>query len=323
MIDKMKKHWFVVIIAIIFLVGIIYFTAEQVNSTLKGKRVDGKDVVYEINKKDVLADDYYDKLMEAYGDAEVYKLFERSILSSIETSDEIAKNAKSQAEMIKKNVSAQNGAAGLDQLEDALISMGYKGLDDLEVLYQDMAKREVIVGDYLTKHYDEYVKGYEEAYKPRMVSHILIRMENPEEPTEEQQAKIDKVDQALKDGKAFGEVAMELSDDEQTAPEKGSLGYMDANTEYEPTFLKAAMETESKKTSEWINTPYGRHMIHVDSTDFEDFKSDSQFIMNLTNTQPKALYNAIWEKSSDLDIEFFDKDIETNLKKVMGIEGGN
>lgn len=323
MIDKMKKHWFVVIIAVIFLFGIIYFTAEQVNSTLKGKRVDGKDVVYEIDKKDVFADDYYGKLMEAYGDAEVYKLFERSILSSIESSDDIVKEAKSQAELIKKNISAQNGAAGLDQLEDALISMGYKGLDDLEVLYQDMTKREVIVGDYLEAHYDDYVKGYADAYKPRTVSHILIKMDNPAEPSEADQEKLDKIDAALKEGKDFGEVAMEFSEDENTAPEKGSLGYMDANTEYEPTFLDAAMKTETGKVSEWVTTNYGRHLIHVDSTDFKDFKSDGQFIMNITKVQPKALYNAIWEKGQELEIEFFDKDLETSLKNVMGIEGDN
>ena len=45
MIDNIKKHWFVVIVAIIFLAGIIYFTNEQINSVLKGKRVDGKDVI--------------------------------------------------------------------------------------------------------------------------------------------------------------------------------------------------------------------------------------------------------------------------------------
>ena len=53
MIEKLKKHWFVALVAVIFIFGIVYFGREQAGKKLKGKKIDGQDIVYSIDDKNV------------------------------------------------------------------------------------------------------------------------------------------------------------------------------------------------------------------------------------------------------------------------------
>lgn len=321
MIDNMKKHWFVILVAIIFFVGIIYFANDQINSVLKGKRVEGNDVVYEINGKDLLADEYYDELFEAYGDAEVYKLFEKVTLAAMPTDKEIKEQAEEDAKKQIQYISAEEGTPGLENLDKALISLGYKGKDELNIFYEDVDKKAAIFASFIEENYDKYVKDYFEESKPRLVSHILIRMDDVENPTAEEQSKIDKVNAAIKEGKDFGQIALELSDDEQTAPSKGLLGYMDKNTEFQEEFLISALALDEGEVGEWIETSFGRHLVYIESTQFEDFKNDPAFVNSILEASPEVQPTAIWEKAKDLNIEFEDKDIELKLKTYMGIAG--
>lgn len=320
MIENIKKHWFVVVVAVIFLVGIIYFATDQINSVLKGKRVDGKDVVSEVNDQDLLADDYYDLLFEEYGDGELYKLFEKATLAAIPVDKEAEENAENDAKNQIQYISAEQGEPGLENLDKALYSLGYDGRDELEMFYQDLDKKEKIFSNYADEHYDKYIKEFLEKNKGRLVSHILINMDDPENPTDEEQKKVDKVNKALED-KNFKEVALELSEDENTAPNKGLLGYMDANTEFQEEFLKEALKLQEGETGTWIKTSFGQHLIYIDSTDYSDFKEDSQFIESIVNTYPEIQTKSVWEKAQDLNIEFENKDVETKLKDYMEIGG--
>ena len=321
MIDKIKKHWFVVIVAIIFLAGIIYFTNEQINSVLKGKRVDGKDVISEVDNKNLLADEYYELLLDKYGDAEIYKLFEKASLAAIPSKEEDIKQAEEDAKMQIQYISAEQGAAGLENLDKALIALGYSGKDELNILYEDFAKKEAIISEYIDDNFDKYAKPFMESEDPRIVSHILINMDNSDKPTDEEQKKIDKINAALKDGQEFGKVAMEFSDDPQTAPQKGLLGYMDKNTEYQEEFLKSALSLKDGETGTWIKTSYGQHLVHVESSKYEDLKKESGFVEAMMQQYPSLQMEAIWKKAKDLNIEFQDKDIEARLMKYMGIKG--
>ncbi|CAM3665607.1 peptidylprolyl isomerase [Erysipelothrix urinaevulpis] len=320
MIDNLKKHWFVVIVAIIFLIGIIYFANTQINSVLKGKRVDGKDVVSEVNNVNLFADDYYDKLLEKYGDQELYKLFERASLNAIPSSDEDKKKAEEDAKKQIQAISAQQGAPGLENLDKALVALGYSGKDELAVFYENMTKKDNMTAEYLEANYDKYVKKFIEDKQPRMVSHILITMDDSSKPTDAEQQKINKVDEALKGGKNFGEVALEFSDDQQTAPNKGSLGYMDKETEYQEEFLASALSLKQGETGVWIKTSYGQHLVHIDSTDYKDFKTEQGFLSAINNANPELEALVLWSKAKELDIKFHNKDIEKRLKTIMGIE---
>lgn len=321
MIEKIKKHWFVALVAVIFLFGIIYFGKEQAGKKLKAKKIDGQDIVYSVDDKNVSADEYYELLKDAYGDAEIYKLFEKSVITSIESSDEIKEKAKKDAETVKTNVSANAGKEGLAQLEEALISMGYKDIKELPLLYEDMYKRDDLILKFISENKDSYLNDYEEELKPRTVSHILVQMQDPENPSDEEQKLIDKIDQELKDGKDFGEVALEHSQDEMTAPEKGSLGFMDASTQFEPSFLMAALELKDGEYSDWVKTNYGMHRILVNSSKFEDYSQEEGFVQQFSQNNPEVVFNSIWEKAESMDIEFFQDDVKERLIRYMGIEG--
>ena len=52
MTNLIKKYWFVSLVVIFLFVIIIYFVYDTNKDTLSGKKVDGNDVVYTINKID-------------------------------------------------------------------------------------------------------------------------------------------------------------------------------------------------------------------------------------------------------------------------------
>ncbi|WZU02908.1 hypothetical protein MGH68_08680 [Erysipelothrix sp. D19-032] len=72
----------------------------QIGTVLRGKTVEGKQVVSEIGVN-YFAEDYNKDLKERYGLTQTYALFERSVLSSIETTPEIAKKSKEIAKLDK------------------------------------------------------------------------------------------------------------------------------------------------------------------------------------------------------------------------------
>lgn len=321
MIDNLKKYWFVVVIGLVLIVGIGYFTKEQMNAVLSGKKVDGKDVIYEVAGSDYTADAYYDELFESKGTAEIYKLFERAVLDSMETTEDIVEKSKEEAETVKTNVSAQNGAAGLEQLNKALVSLGYTGVDEMNKFYENSNKLDVILGDYLEANYDQYAKAFVEEKQPRVVSHILVKMDDSKNPTAEESAKMEKIDAALKEGKAFSDVAMEFSDD-GTAQNGGLLGYMDKTSSLVPEFIEGATSIKKGETTGWVTSQYGRHRITVQQDSFEEIKYDKDFLKAISTNNPKIQYQAIWEKAEGLDIKFADENVKADLMAFMGL-GGN
>ncbi|CAM3515622.1 peptidylprolyl isomerase [Erysipelothrix sp. HDW6B] len=326
MIDNLKKYWFVVVICLVLVAGIGFYAKQQIGTVLRGKTVEGKQVVSEIAGVNYFAEDYNKDLKERYGLTQTYALFERSVLSSIETTPEIAKKSKEIAETAKAGTAQQQGQAGMQQLESYVISLGYKGLDELNIVYEDMAKRDQIILDYVNANKETYLDPYVEASSPRMVSHILIKMTDSKNPTAEEQAKIDKVNAQLAEGKPFNEVAMALSDDTASAQRGGSIGFTDKSSQLVPEFLAAALATEAGQTSEWTASQYGMHLIKVDSTNPEDFVSNDEekakYIASLTASNKQIVYNAIWDKAKDLDIKFTDDAVKKELLTLMGIEEG-
>ena len=66
---------------------------------------------------------------------------------------------------------------------------------------------------YYDEHLDELFKPIFEEKNGRILAHILIKMEDSQNPTQEELDKVKAVEQALADGKSFYDVAKEYSDD--------------------------------------------------------------------------------------------------------------
>ncbi|QIK70430.1 peptidylprolyl isomerase [Erysipelothrix sp. HDW6C] len=326
MIDNLKKYWFVVVICLVLIVGTVLFAKQQMGTVLRGKTVEGKQVVSEIAGINYFGDDYQQDLKDRYGDAELYKLFERSVLGSIETPEEVVTKAKEDAATVKTNVSAQQGQAGLDTLNSQIVALGYKGLDELNLVYEDMAKRDTLVLDLIASNKDLYLKPYVDAKSPRVVSHILVKMTDPKNPTAEEQKKIDDVNARLAEGTAFSEVAMALSDDTGSAQKGGSIGFMDKDSQLVTEFLTAAIATEEGQMTEWVESEYGRHLIKVDSTNTDTFMTDENykgdFISAISSFDSSVIYQAIWNTAQTLEVSFKDEAVKKSLMEYMNIKEG-
>jgi foldase protein PrsA len=323
MLDNVKKYWFVIIIGLVFVVFIGLFSADQINSVLKGKKVDGKEVVAEIKNENYFVDDYFKDLQASIGDGQLYSLFQKSVLRSIETPEDVVKSSKENAEALLNYTAQNEGQAGVEEINAILISMGYSGTDELNLYYEDMAKYNVIIKEYALANKETVLDPYVKEAKPRLVSHILISMDDPKKPTEAQQSKIDEVNKRIANGEKFADIATALSDDQASAVEGGSVGYTDYSTQFVEEFLKAALATEQGKLSEWVNTNYGRHIIKVDSTDITAIieSNEADFVQAITSYDADLAYKAIWKKAEALEITFGSEEIKTRLMDFMQIKG--
>ena len=319
MLENLKKYWFVGLIVVVMIVGTVIFSKEQLNSVFRGKRVDGKDLVYEIGTKQVNADEYYDLIVQDHGGSEGYKLFERLVLNSIETSEELRTESQALADAHIKNVSKE-GTAKLKELDATLVRLGYAGIDELNIYYENDAKLLTIQREFIAREGVESIEDYFALKSPRIVSHILIKMEDPKNPTEAELKKYEEAKAALLDGMEFRDAAIKFSDD-NSATNGGLIGFMDSDSSLVPEFITNAIKTESGQTSEWFDSKFGRHIILVGATDYEGLKTEDDFIRAVVNFRPEISFSAIWEKAQALEIEFKDTDLEKKIKSYMKIEG--
>ena len=270
MIEKLKENWFVVLVAVILIAAVGYYTYDTNKGKLPGKKVDGKDVVASIGDTDFFADDLY---LELYGDESssssagtqvLFSYFERAVVdAAVSVDDEMKTNIATAVTSVKQNYEGQESTL-LSQLQAA----GYSSLDDLELYFTHSFKMQKLIGDAYAKDLDNLFTPIYEEKNSRVVSHILVTISDFNNITEEEQAKMDAIDQALADGEDFAEVAKEYSDD-GSASDGGNLGYVDSDSSLVTEFKEAALAAEKGVVTDWVQTEYGYHKILVTETDKE------------------------------------------------------
>ena len=188
-----KKNWFICIIALLLAGVSAFFIYDTNRGKLRGKAVDGEDVVYEINGEDVKVSDYYDKLYQSGGDQAVYALFEKAVLADVEATDDMKAAAAAQAQNVIANYRSTYPASYETVLTRALRQVGYSSYEDLEEYMLQYQKYLKVGADYAKAHTDDL--------KVRNISYILIQFgegSTPETtPTEDEQARMQAVDDAL------------------------------------------------------------------------------------------------------------------------------
>lgn len=310
MINFFKKNWFIVLIGILFAGATTFFALEQTKDLLPGKSVGGNDIVFEINGQSVTADEYYLELERTLGIQAVYQLLERAVLAQVgNRTPELITDARLQAETTINNFREFYGAEYETNLLQALRAVGITKISDMHIFFETA----LMLEDLLIEHFKEEAQfnQYLEQRKPRIVSHILVRMTNPDQPTEAEQTKFDAVKAKIAAGEDFGTIAREYSDDTASAVNDGSLGLVDTTTQFVPEFLQAMLAlTEEGEISPWVKTTFGYHIIRLDSLDKEDFVSDQNFLTAMTALFPNAQQQLIWEKAQSLGVTFSDEAFE-------------
>lgn len=325
MIEKLKENWFVVLVAVILIAAVGYYTYDTNKGKLPGKKVDGKDVVASIGDTDFFADDLY---LELYGDESssssagtqvLFSYFERAVVdAAVSVDDEMKTNIATAVTSVKQNYEGQESTL-LSQLQAA----GYSSLDDLELYFTHSFKMQKLIGDAYAKDLDNLFTPIYEEKNSRVVSHILVMISDFNNITEEEQAKMDAIDQALADGEDFAEVAKEYSDD-GSASDGGNLGYVDSDSSLVKEFKEAALAAEKGVVTDWVQTEYGYHKILVTETDKEalmeneDIRNDIYVAIEKANPDLNA--QIIWETGQELGVEFANENVENAIKSYLGIE---
>lgn len=327
MFEKIKENWFVALVAVVLIIATGYVAIDANTGKLPGKKVDGKDVVATIGDEVIFADDLFTDLYgdeaskDSIGTQILYMYFERAVADAA-----IATDSDLKVEVAQRVTAVKQYYAGKEQqLVAALNQSGYSSIDDLEDYFTHFLKLEKIIHGAYDADIDALFTPIHEEKKSRIVSHILIKCADPENPTDEEKEKMNKVETALSEGKDFKEVAKEFSDD-GSAAEGGFLGYVDSDTQFVKEFKEAMLAQEKGVVGDWVKTQFGFHKILVNETDKDAILNSKdpdvrRLIYEAIDTaNPKLSGEIIWKTSKDLNVTFLNENVEKALKSYLGVE---
>ncbi|MBR2825690.1 MAG: peptidylprolyl isomerase, partial [Solobacterium sp.] len=318
MVNFIKKNWFVCLIVLALCGVSIFYIVDTNKGKLRGKTVNGEDVVYSINGQDITTSAFYNQLYKSGGIGAINELFRRAVTEqAIESTDEITAFAEEQASQIIASYQSQNPTNYKETLETALKSMGYSGYDDLAKYLENYRKSEILAEDYAKNHFDEL--------KIRSISYILIQYENntpSDKPTDDEKKRMEAVDEAFENGDDFATVATNFSEDQSSAPNGGILGIIDKNVKnLDDAFLEASLSLKEGEVSDWIKSDnFGYFKIKNNAstleslnTFYEENPTDSSLtygspLVELFNSYDTSLPNvALFEKAEELGVDFKDQ----------------
>ena len=233
------------------------------------------------------------------------------------------------------NAAYQLQALGEEKLSSEMKRLGFGDASGTADYYIYLLKSQALRRNYLKEHMDEYVTPFVEENHPKMISHILVKVENVEKtmnedgtytltanPTEEEQAKLDAVLKAL-ETENFADVAFEYSDD-GSAQQGGYLGYFDdKNTTYVKEFADGARALGDGEISDVVLSEFGYHIIKCDTSDIDVMIDDVNAgeLMNKIFSANGNLYNVpLLEKAEEFGIEIKDEKINRELMTIIGGE---
>lgn len=317
--DILKKYAFVFIAGVFFLVVIVAYSVHYFTSQTPSKTVDGKQIVYSIAGIDKSADDVYDYYYDSIGENAVLNAFTNAVVDEYKATDnQMKEDAKTQANNVILYYQQNYGSNYESTIVDILRGMGYDDIDDLDDYFIRMEKYNDLMDDYLLANPTSEMSDYQ-SKQGRTVSHILVTMDDPDNPTEEELQKVSDIENALNSGEDFATVAAQYSDD-SSASNGGFLGAMNTDTEYVDEFKEAALALNpGEMTTDWVKTEYGWHLIKCDSTDMVDIL-DGGLRDTILNNDVTIGYKALWQAAQNEGVSFANEDIQALIEDTFMIE---
>ena len=314
MSEIIKKNWFVGLVALFLFAGVIYFATDAIKTDVKALQTeDGKDVVFSYADQNYTADDMYDEVYQTLDIGVIIPVLELEVYrDAMEVTDAIKSDVDLNSQNIVTSLKNEYGEQWEFALDRLLVQSGYvtkSGTAGLKDYLTIMEVRNFIEKEYVKNNPNSY-KAYMEENKPRLISHILVKMVDKDNPTAAENEKLEKVKEALaKPGAVFATVAAEFSDD-GSAENGGSLGLNNVESvkKFVPEFQEQVYTVDAGETTEWFKTDYGYHIIRVDATDLEGFEKLNNFdFYNLVfDANPEMLLDITWEQIQKQDIKFGD-----------------
>lgn len=272
----------------------------------------------------ITADQAYEDLMKTTeGKGAVFNyIIEEIISANYPVTDAMTTDADLTIQQLENSYTSYYGADASTYLTQALQQSGFENMDAYRKSIIFGYQMNEFLNDYITKNIDTLFDDYYNTCSPRYVSHILVLMDDSNNPTAEELAKVDTIKQALANGEDFETVAKTYSDD-STASKGGALGLCDKNTSFVPEFLAKMMELKEGEVSEPTKTDYGYHIIKVTSTSKEEIKKDDN-LTNLISTYDQYMF---YRALRNYEITFNDEEIknfyETTLDSYIKASEGS
>ena len=324
--EFLKKSWFVVLVGAILLGVAGYMTFDLISQQLPSKKVDGKDVVFSYNGVDYTTDDLYDDLYASYSFETILTYIELQVYrNAFEPDADLLSEAKIYTNNTIQNLKYQYGEDYKEILSNDLKKLGYSGDDkSLTEYYITYLMQQEVQKRFISENIDTYFPKYALARKPRMVSHILIAVADPENPSEDELAKLDEVKALLAESDAdFAAIAMQYSDDTGSGANGGSLGVVDTTTigNFVENFKNSIYTVGVGEMTEWFQTEYGYHIILVTSESPEDFVETDNFASLILSYYPTLVRAITWSEIERQGLELSgDEALIEKVEKYYKVE---
>ncbi len=310
--EILKKYWFAGLITLFLTAGLIFFISDSLTKNVKAvKNDDGQSVLFSYDGNNYTADDLYSDVYNGVDIGVILPILEVEVYrNALELDKAMESDAIADTDQFVLGLKTQVGEDWKNVLDSLLIQEGYvsksgeAGLLDYFKIIQIRSKVET---NYISEHKEVY-EPYMKENDPRLVSHILVKMADPDNPTEAEQEKLDKVKEELaKDGAVFSDIASQYSDD-GSREQGGSLGLVtkESNEKFVPEFRDAVYTIKTNETSEWIKTEYGYHIIKIDASTYDEFLELNNYsIINaLFQENPKLRLDITWDQIVKQDLKF-------------------
>ncbi len=328
--DILKKYWFLLLVTIGLLTYVVVYCVQAYSNRpvyVDSKTEDGKSVVYTLNGENYYADDLYNDLYSSLGQSTAMIKWSKSVINaSVEESDTITTMANNYYSYIVAN----NEKSTIDS---SLKNSGYpNGYDDLQEYCLDVVKSTTFYSDFFRNHYETYVPKVVESLKPRKVYHILVKVSDISETTDEdgntvktatmtaeEQEKYDAVCAAIANGEDFKEIAKQYSED-GSASDGGYLGIYDTSSStstFVTEFANALNDAETGSITDPVLSQYGYHWIYTEEPTEDELKADDQFMSEIINQYNYASVTAVKEKSDELGYEIVNEDLINIINEYL------
>ena len=330
MAEILKKNWFVVLIAVLLCSFAIYYVWDTTKDFVKGKSVDGKDVIASIDNYDLTADDLYGEI-ERFSVSQLYYRFRNAVIEQTvtEETDEMKENADKLKENLEAQAQSSSSYSADELISNMLESVGLES-DELDRFCMLAQKESVMQRNYVEKNYDTLMKDVKNAH---IISLIEISVSDADALSDDESETKEKIDAALKKGTAFADVAADYTQSTQT-DENGLYGYVDSETEASSTLtddmLKAALALKEGETSSWIKVSGDSGdklvLIYADVVGKDNIKASkdsdvwSSLVSALISRNSTLSSEILFDAADQLEITFTDDTMLSRLRTYAGLD---
>lgn len=332
MSEFLRKYWFVCLVAVLMIGGLIYYIVDLNKDNVSGKSTDGKDVVASTSIGDVDSTTIFDKY-QPFNQSLLYNMYRNAVVDqSMEATSAMKNEAKTMRKTIETNMDADSSGKTRLSIVSELAGYGFEGEDSLEDYCLMSIKQRELNREYVKEHLDELKDSI--TTSPRAVSIIKMDVANADILSEDAQSKKDSIDQALANGDTFASVATSFSDD-TTAANEGVYGYIDSSTTaLDSQLVSAAAELAKGETSDWITVTdedagtSALYLIHVDEDDITELlNSENQDIANgmlyaIINANAGLETTIVESYAKALEITFEDETVKSQVENYIKNQTG-